>query len=178
MADSNITLSEQDCHWLAGLLEGEGSFLTGPPSSPNMIAISIQMCDEDVIQRAAALFGTSCFGPKSRAKPHYKPCFSTRVRGLRAASIMKQLRHLMGERRRAAIDAALLSFDEKQAKRRGPGRSVVTPEQARVAKNLWLQGAGATAIAKKLGVSVANVRSIFRRKTFFDVSPNYSLLAG
>ena len=178
MADSNITLSERDCHWLAGLLEGEGSFLTGPPSNPNMIAISIQMCDEDVIQRVATLFGTSCFGPKPGKEPHHRPTFSTRTRGLKAASIMSQVRHLMGDRRKAAIDRAIESFDEKQARRRGPARSIVTQEQAKIAKNLWLQGAGATAIAKKLGVSVANVRSIFRRKTFFDVSPNYSLLAG
>lgn len=39
--------------WLAGLLEGEGSLIPGPPSYPNSPIIAIQMTDEDVVAKAA-----------------------------------------------------------------------------------------------------------------------------
>ena len=40
--DDSLSLTE--LHWLAGLLEGEGSFMAGPPSSPGLpiIAVAIQ----------------------------------------------------------------------------------------------------------------------------------------
>ncbi len=40
-----------ELHWLAGLLEGEGSFMVGPPSDPRRPAIAVQMTDEDVMRR-------------------------------------------------------------------------------------------------------------------------------
>jgi hypothetical protein len=44
-----------DLHWLAGLLEGEGSFLKGPPSAPRHPILALQMTDEDVVARVAAM---------------------------------------------------------------------------------------------------------------------------
>ena len=57
----------RDLYWLAGLLEGEGSFMRGPPSRPNMPAIAIQMTDEDVIQRVAQLWAVCYTAPARRA---------------------------------------------------------------------------------------------------------------
>ena len=34
-----------ELHWLAGLLEGEGTFMTGPPSSPGLPVIAVNMTD-------------------------------------------------------------------------------------------------------------------------------------
>ena len=48
-------MKETDLTWLAGLLEGEGSFLKAPPSDPNCPRISLEMTDKDVVERAALL---------------------------------------------------------------------------------------------------------------------------
>ena len=47
--DPSLPLTE--LHWLAGLLEGEGSFMTGPPSSPGLPVIAVNMTDQDVMAR-------------------------------------------------------------------------------------------------------------------------------
>ncbi len=49
-------MDERILHWLAGLLEGEGSFLKPPPSAPNTPRITLQMTDEDVVQRVQEIF--------------------------------------------------------------------------------------------------------------------------
>ncbi len=40
-----IDVDELTLHWLAGLLEGEGSFCVGLPSHPNSASIHIKMVD-------------------------------------------------------------------------------------------------------------------------------------
>ena len=92
--------------YLAGLLEGEGSFLRPPPSSSGQIAVALSMTDEDVVQRAALLLEAPVFALERR-KVHYKPAFVMRVRGRRAIEVMTALRPRMGERRRSQIDLAL-----------------------------------------------------------------------
>ena len=41
--------SAAEIAWLAGLLEGEGSFMPGPPSNPRMPIICLAMNDADVM---------------------------------------------------------------------------------------------------------------------------------
>lgn len=50
-------ISERSLYWLAGLLEGEGSFMKGPPSSPGLPVIRMVMIDRDVVERAASMLG-------------------------------------------------------------------------------------------------------------------------
>lgn len=67
-------ISNEDLHWLAGLLEGEGSFLKGPPSAPRHPVVALQMTDEDVVSRVAAMFGRKpgCWqSPHARWRPTY-----------------------------------------------------------------------------------------------------------
>lgn len=97
-----------EIHWLAGLLEGEGSFMAGPPSAPNRPRITVTMTDEDVIARIADLWDQSYFPEKPR--PGRKPTYRVALRGQRAVALMKELRPLMGERRQSQIAAALSSY--------------------------------------------------------------------
>ena len=46
-------IEDHDLHWLAGLLEGEGTFLKGPPSAPRAPAVQLSMADRDVPNRSA-----------------------------------------------------------------------------------------------------------------------------
>ena len=62
-------------HWLAGLLEGDGSFLTGPPSAPRHAVLALQMTDEDVVARVAAMFGRK-LGRRQPREPRWQPTFT------------------------------------------------------------------------------------------------------
>lgn len=46
-------LSLPQLSWVAGLLEGEGTFLAPPPSSPNQPRLRVQMTDRDIVDRFA-----------------------------------------------------------------------------------------------------------------------------
>lgn len=68
----DIHLSETDIAWIAGLLEGEGSFGLDARSSkryrvstaPPMPYIRISMTDEDIIAKCSSLLHKSYFSPK------------------------------------------------------------------------------------------------------------------
>lgn len=96
-----------DLYWLAGLLEGEGSFLAGPPSNPNCPRAQLAMTDQDVVERAAQLFGRRVWRSDRGRDRGYKPAFLTAIKGAAAARLMTTLRPIMGDRRQAQIDHAL-----------------------------------------------------------------------
>lgn len=50
------SLPVDELHWLAGLLEGEGSFMAGPPSSPGLPVLAVNMTDHDVMARLGRIF--------------------------------------------------------------------------------------------------------------------------
>ena len=69
-------ISEPMLYWLAGILEGEGSFMKGVPSNPNSPRIAIQMTDKDVLEKVAAIFKVSVCRAgvaRQRKHPHWKP---------------------------------------------------------------------------------------------------------
>jgi len=89
-----------DIAWLAGLVEGEGSFLFNTSDSPG---IAIQMSDRDIVARVAAMFNRNVTGPY---KPRYegsKESWSCRCHGKDAIAWMMTLYPLMGERRQEKI---------------------------------------------------------------------------
>lgn len=110
--------------WLAGLLEGEGTFLKPAPSCPCSPIISCRMTDLDIVELVAAAFGTSV---QACDKGPYRTEYAATIRGSRAVRLMRLLRPMMGVRRRAAIDRALanysppvrkLNFDDAESIRR------------------------------------------------------------
>lgn len=90
----------RDIAWLAGLLEGEACFgcYKGCPT------IELQMTDEDVVSRVAALTGAKLKTPwKPNGKPTYKTVYSCGLRGSAAIGWMQTLYVFLGERRQAKI---------------------------------------------------------------------------
>jgi len=81
----DLGLSVTEISWLAGLFEGEASFLLDQRSkkkykvstSPPTAYLSIQMTDEDVIARVAQLLKKNYTFPKS--KPSRKPTYKVYV---------------------------------------------------------------------------------------------------
>ena len=103
-----------DAAWLAGLLEGEGSFCvdahtgTRADGSPGgrrpSLVVSLQMTDQDVVQRAAALMDGTCIPSRRRKiRPNESPSWRTKVTGQKAEDTMRAVLPLMGQRRTAKI---------------------------------------------------------------------------
>jgi hypothetical protein len=100
---------------LGGLCEGEAYF-SHHNGSP---AIKIDMTDEDVLQRVAALFRVKVSGPRQpKGKPSYKPVWSVHIHGYTAVSWMMTLYSFLGVRRRAAVRKALGAWNAAPGKAR------------------------------------------------------------
>lgn len=104
--------SSAEVAWLAGILEGEGSFLYSRSRTGGKDyfypKIVVGMTDRDVIARVAALFGTSVYAIPVR--PDRKPAFRAQINGTKAATWMVLLRPWMGQRRMAKIDEILALY--------------------------------------------------------------------
>jgi hypothetical protein len=135
-----------DLHWVAGLLDGEGTFLAGPPSAPRSPAVQLAMVDRDIVERAAALLRVAvCVVPARR--DGWRTAYSARVRGFPAVLWMKRLRPLMGARRREQIDRAVASH--------GPDpRQLLNGERATEALARLARGESVRQVAERFGTSI------------------------
>src|SRR3990167_6154067 len=100
-------LSDTDKAWLAGLLEGEGSFMHHPT-----IRAAIRMTDEDVISKAANLIGVT-YHTEPGKRIGWKRQFYFYVCGKLSLDLMKAILPWMGSRRTAAINRAIIEWDGK-----------------------------------------------------------------
>ncbi len=101
-------MDDKDLYWLAGLLEGEGSFQKPPPCEPNRPRITIEMTDEDVIQRVNNLFDLNYYHKIiDEEHENWKPSFRVTFRGKKAAALMRSIYSVMGERRKRQIEIAI-----------------------------------------------------------------------
>jgi hypothetical protein len=139
-------ISTEDLCWLAGLLEGEGSFVAGPPSAPRSPAVQIWMTDRDVMDRVGALLGVAVMVVPSR-RAGWRTAYSVRMRGSRAVLWMHLLRPLMGERRRKQIDQAVASYAPDP-------RRLLSEQRARDALAKLADGDSVREVAEALGTSV------------------------
>lgn len=139
-------MDERSLLWLAGFLEGEGSFLRGTPSAPRSPRITAVTTDRDVADRVGALLGVRVHPVKSRSS-HHRQAYAIALKGHRAVALMKDLRPLMGERRQAAIDSAIASADGA----RDYGQ--LAEVRQRIAEEYRDHGGSYRQIAKKFGVS-------------------------
>jgi len=94
--------TRDDLLWLAGLLEGEGTFDAHRGRYPR---IRLGMTDRDVVGRAASLMGAEF--RSSLRRPPASATWHTEVSGERAVAIMREVLPFMGARRSAAIVNAL-----------------------------------------------------------------------
>lgn len=108
-------ISEADLAWLAGLLEGEGTFFMQKGHKNGVCyqypIIVVSMTDEDVIDRVAYLFGTSSHKESQRYYADLgvsrKPSWRASAAGTRAVSLMQSLLPWMGKRRGEKIKELL-----------------------------------------------------------------------
>lgn len=96
-------INTRDIYWLAGFVEGEGSFSIHKPHS---LRITIQTTDEDVMLKAAQLLNVRLKGPFNYNKG-YKPTWRIQFNGSLAAGWMMIFYKLMGTRRKQQIRKCL-----------------------------------------------------------------------
>ena len=145
-----MTIDELSLYWLAGVLEGDGSFLEGKVYNDYKPLIMCTMTDEDVIARIASLlevgYHAAHHTDKRAIERGWKQPYATKVSGERAVRLMKQLRPLMGQRRQSEIDRAVASYQ-------GDRRKVVTPEQIEEIRERIHNGESPLKLAKEYKIS-------------------------
>lgn len=108
-----MTPSTRELAWLAGLLEGEGSFGLHRKKDQERAypIISLGMTDRDVVSQAAGLMGKGLTGPYGGLQGH-KPWWNLTIYGAKAVAWMMTLYVLLGERRQARIREVLKYWRE------------------------------------------------------------------
>ena len=111
-------ISELDIGWLAGLLEGEGSFRYYHSQQ-----IDLNMTDEDVVERYARITGELTESKvnivvrnDSKANKKHKVVFRVTISGERARIVMRTIVGHMGWRRRQRIWQSLNKYIPKRKK--------------------------------------------------------------
>jgi hypothetical protein len=102
MSAQGATEEACDRAWLAGLLEGEGSFITHQDGRLSYPVIKVEMCDLEVMERVADLLKTRLGVQPSRAEG-WRPTYVARIAGHRAADWRGRCerRWAFGEQRRS-----------------------------------------------------------------------------
>ena len=102
---------QTDALWVAGLLEGEGSFTCDSMNGKSRPRprISLQMTDEDVVKKVASILKCKVWGPYKKKEPR-KPVWVCALTGMEAAAWMNLLKYYLGSRRKEQIDIALKNF--------------------------------------------------------------------
>lgn len=167
-----VTGSFNEIHWIAGILEGEGSFLKGPPSAPNKPVISLQMTDKDTIEKCAKFFGVSVQSYQrkglNQSGKSYKEVYMCLIRGRRAVEYMNILSPLMGVRRKQQICDAISSYNPNRRKEYmgeflKSKRKISSTDIYNIQEKIK-NGDSMRTIAKVYGVSHSTISSVSRRK--------------
>ncbi|WP_191480131.1 LAGLIDADG family homing endonuclease [Nocardioides ochotonae] len=115
-------MSRDDLIWLAGLLEGEGSFDLHRGRYPR---VRLAMTDRDVVGRAATLLGGSV-RLSLKPAPH-RAMWHVEVSGAKASAAMRAILPFMGARRSARIADVLGHATLEPGTSGAPGPAICRP---------------------------------------------------
>jgi hypothetical protein len=130
-----VDLTNNQLCWLAGLIEGEGSFVAGTPSHPRRAVVTITMTDYDIVKRVSDMLGVSINKVKPASDRH-KQGYRVGLDGGRAVSLMNL--PYMGKRRRTSIERAKASY--RPAYTRPHGTYSVIDDELPETERYWLAG--------------------------------------
>lgn len=132
-----LFLDMRQLAWLAGLMEGEGTFARATPAKPRRPTMSVGMADEDVVRRVCELWGTRLWTFRLK-NPRYKPVHRTELVGGSAVSMMSLLRPHLCSRRQAQIDEAMVTYQPLRSIRHK--RFHLSADGAEEFDRYWLAG--------------------------------------
>lgn len=105
--------TESRVAWLAGFLEGEGSFVSARFDGHSYPRVQMTMCDRYVLDRAMTLMPSShiyAVTDKRGLERGWSEAWMVSVNGPPAASVMRAVLPWMGSRRTKAIDRSLAAW--------------------------------------------------------------------
>jgi hypothetical protein len=102
-------INSTDFFWLVGILEGEGTFLAGPPSARGQPIVRVSMTDRDVVDRVGTLIDRAVVPVRTR-RAHHKTPYVTCIKGAPAVALMRALLPHMSVLRTAQIQRAVASW--------------------------------------------------------------------
>lgn len=160
--------TRENLAWLAGLLEGEGSFLFHRGKS---LVIQMAMTDEDVVRRAHKIAGVgNVHGPYSRGD--FKPQWVFKCSDSKQAyALMVAVLPWLGSRRRQTVIGLVKRWKDwleigrpaAYRNRRVANRKVTDEMRARIAQEYngvrWRQGQAAM-LAAALGISTSTLSAV------------------
>jgi hypothetical protein len=118
-------MEQTEIAWLAGLLEGEGSFqcVQASKARPQSrhLTCTLGMTDEDVVRRAGVLMDAPSIYEQNPAPPR-KKVFIIGISGYKAERVMKLILPYMGIRRRDKILKVLADWKTRPVAQRERGR--------------------------------------------------------
>lgn len=160
---------EFEIYWLAGLLEGEGSFLRGQPTSPNKPSLKIQMNDKDVLERVAKMLQVKVHGPIPRRNNNFgdSSYYVVMKIGWPAVEWMQQIRPMMGQRRQGQIDAAVATYEDRSGENHP--NTKLTAEQVREIRRRVAEGEKLSRLAGAYGVDISLIWQIKARRAWRDL---------
>lgn len=97
-------MTTADLQWVAGFLEGEGSFYTNPKSAT--FIVSAGQTQEWPLERLVSLVGGRIYRQTVQG-PNRKPCWQWQLSGVSGAGLAMTLYALMSPRRKEQIHARL-----------------------------------------------------------------------
>ena len=153
-----VDVDHANLNWLAGLLEGEGSFFPGPPSNPGLPVLQVGMADRDVMARVGRLLRAKVHEhpPKKR---EWKTTYTIALKGSRAVAWMITLWPLLGERRRSQVERAVASYKPRSNHR-------LTDQTALEALALLADGRSVKEVAARFDVTVWCIYDLRLNRTF------------
>jgi hypothetical protein len=108
-------LTEAEVAWLAGFLEGEGSFYMKRQRSDYLMPmVKVGGTDLDTIQYAAQLLGNPAVQFERRRQAHWKDQWKVYKHGQPAVEVMKQILPWMGSRRSEKIREIIAIWEGRQ----------------------------------------------------------------
>lgn len=121
-----------DRGWVAGLLEGEGTFYWAKPvpkKHAGFGSIVVRMTDEDVIRKLHRVTGVGTVsGPYVDKRPNHRPTWNWQVSSYHETTeLLQEILPLMGVRRAEKIRMILAGWEQGPRRRR---RRVVRQEGA------------------------------------------------
>ncbi len=99
-------VNEHTIQWLAGYLEGEGSFVC----KSSGVAIVAGSTDLDVLESIQKIFGGSIYKIKTR-QSHWKQAWRWQITGLQACDLAVELKDFMHLRRKIAIEKLIGQYE-------------------------------------------------------------------
>jgi hypothetical protein len=140
----------EDIIWTAGLLEGEGSFLT--KTNAHRPIVSCQMTDKDVIDNLQKIWGGAIYHSTPR-KSGYKEAWHWQVGGEDAAELMTLVLPYMFSRRSEKIVSVLNIWNIQKEK-----LNSISKNGIEAAKEYLNGGTSLRKVAKKYCITYETVR--------------------